>query len=153
MEYIVSKGDNLTKIAKKFNTTIEDIVINNNITNDYKNSILHMDFRIGNVMFGNNGEIGLIDFESMKNGEYVFDFVKMHRVLTEDKFNILLLGYKEIRKIDDNFFEKLDFYSLFDSYTSLWWSASKNKTDSDFYRTNYAIVMKYLGVLNEKGNI
>ena len=73
--------------------------------------------------------------------------------LTEDKFNILLLGYKEIRKIDDNFFEKLDFYSLFDSYTSLWWSASKNKTDSDFYRTNYAIVMKYLGVLNEKGNI
>lgn len=33
MEYIVSKGDNLTKIAKKFNTTIEDIGINNNITN------------------------------------------------------------------------------------------------------------------------
>lgn len=111
-----------------------------------------MDFRIGNLMFKKD-EIGLIDMESMKNGEYVFDFVKMHRVLTEDKFNILLLGYKEIRKIDDNFFEKLDFYSLFDSYTSLWWSASKNKTDSDFYRTNYAIVRKYLGVLNEKGNI
>lgn len=126
--------------------------INNKLKDNYKNCILHMDFRIGNLMFKKE-EIGLIDMESMKNGEYVFDFVKMHRVLTEDKFNILLLGYKEIRKIDDNFFEKLDFYSLFDSYTSLWWSASKNKTDSDFYRTNYAIVRKYLGVLNEKGNI
>ena len=52
-----------------------------------------MDFRIGNVMFGKNDEIGLIDLESMKNGEYVFDFVKMHRVLTEDKFNILLLNF------------------------------------------------------------
>ncbi len=126
--------------------------IDNELKDNYKNCILHMDFRIGNLMFKKD-EIGLIDMESMKNGDYVFDFVKMHRVLTEDKFNILLLGYKEIRKIDDNFFKKLDFYSLFDSYTSLWWSASKNKTDSDFYRTNYAIVMKYLGVLNEKGNI
>lgn len=126
--------------------------INNELKDNYKNCILHMDFRIGNLMFKKD-EIGLIDMESMKNGEYVFDFVKMHRVLTEDKFNILLLGYKEIRKIDDNFFEKLDFYSLFDSYTSLWWSVSKNKIDSDFYRTNYAIVMKYLGILNEKGNI
>lgn len=126
--------------------------INNKLKDNYKNSILHMDFRIGNLMF-NGEEVGLIDMESMKNGEYVFDFVKTHRVLTEDKFNTLLSGYKEIRKIDDNFFERLDFYSLFDSYTSLWWSASRNKTDSDFYRMNYAIVMKYLGVLNEKRDV
>lgn len=147
--------DVLSKVFGKDNETIYNYLknyINNELKDNYKNSILHMDFRIGNLMF-NGEEIGLIDMESMKNGEYVFDFVKTHRVLAEDKFNTLLSGYKEIRKIDDNFFDKLDFYSLFDSYTSLWWSASRNRTDSDFYRMNYAIVMKYLGVLNEKRNV
>ena len=145
----------LSKVFGKDNETIYNYLkgyINDELKDNYKNSILHMDFRIGNLMF-NGEEVGLIDMESMKNGEYVFDFVKTHRVLSEDKFNILLSGYKEIRKIDDNFFDKLDFYSLFDSYTSLWWSASRNKTDSNFYKMNYAIVMKYLGVLNEKGNV
>ena len=103
--------ETLEKIfGKENNKKISDFLsnyINEKLSNNYKNSILHMDFRIGNVMFGKNDEIGLIDLESMKNGEYVFDFVKMHRVLTEDKFNILLLGYKEIRKIDDNFFEEM----------------------------------------------
>lgn len=118
----------------------------------YQNSILHMDFRIGNLIFRDE-DVGLIDMESMKNGEYVFDFVKTNRVLAKDKFLILLNGYKEIKNIDDNFYDKLNFYSLFDSYTSLWWSASRNKTDSDFYKMNYEIVMDYLGVLNEKGNL
>ncbi len=126
--------------------------INNEIKGNYRNVILHMDFRIGNLIFDKN-EVGLIDMESMKNGEYVFDFVKSHRVLDKEKFNILLSGYQEIRKVDDNFFHKLDFYSLYDSYTSLWWSVSRNRTDSDFYKLNYDIVKKYLGALNEKGDI
>ena len=145
----------LRKVFGKDNEIIYNYLknyINNELKDNYKNSILHMDFRIGNLMF-NEDEIGLIDMESMKNGEYVFDFVKTHRVLTEDKFDILLSGYKEIRKVDDNFFDKLDFYSLFDSYTSLWWSASHNRTDSDFYKMNYAIDMKYLGGLDEKRNV
>lgn len=147
--------DVLKQVFKDDNETIYNYLkkyINEKLKNNYNNSILHMDFRIGNLMFNDN-EIGLIDMESMKNGEYVFDFVKTHRVLTKDKFDILLSGYKEIRKIDNDFFQKLDFYSLFDSYTSLWWSASRNKTDSDFYKMNYAIVIEYLGVLNEKGNL
>ena len=47
-------------------------------------------------------------------------------------------------KIDNNFYEKLDFYSLFDSYTSLWWCINKNQIDTDFYKLNYDIVINYL---------
>lgn len=45
-----------------------------------------MSFRIGNIMFSDNNEIGLIDLKSMKNGEYVFDFIKMKRLFNDDNF-------------------------------------------------------------------
>lgn len=147
--------DVLRNVFEKDNDIIYNYLknyITNNLKGKYKNSILHMDFRIGNLIIDNN-RIGLIDMESMKNGEYAFDFVKLYRVLSDSNFNVLLSGYKEKGKIDKNFMSKLNFYTLYDSYTSLWWSASRNKTDSDFYKMNYAIVKKYLGVLNEKGYI
>lgn len=127
--------------------------INNNINDNYKNSILHMDFRIGNVMVGNDCKISLIDLESMKNGEYVFDFVKMNRLLNDNKFLKFMEGYNTIRQVEDNFNERLNFYSLFDSYTSLWWCINKNQLDTDFYKLNYEIVMKYLNKLNMDGEI
>ena len=124
----------------------------NELDNNYKNVILHMDYRIGNLIF-NDDDVTLIDMESMKNGDYVFDFVKTNRVLTKCKFKLLLDGYKLVSDIGDNFVNRLNFYSLFDSYTSLWWSASRGRTDSDFYKLNYKIVMEYLDILNEKGYI
>ena len=127
--------------------------IKQNLANNYKNSILHMDFRIGNLMFGKENKIGLIDLESMKNGDYVFDFVKMKRLLDKDKFEMFLSGYDSIKIRDDNFDERLNFYSLFDSYTSLWWCVSKKQLDSDFYKFNYDIVRKYLEKLNKTGHI
>ena len=136
----------LKDVLKDENTIIYNYLknyIENKLKDNYKNAILHMDFRVGNLIFRDN-DVGIIDMESMKNGEYVFDFVKTSRILPKNKFNIILDGYKSIRDIDINFFEKLDFYVLFDSYTSLWWSLSKNKTNSDFYKMNYIIVQKYL---------
>jgi Ser/Thr protein kinase RdoA (MazF antagonist) len=126
--------------------------IKEKLTNNYKNSILHMDFRIGNLMFKKHS-VGLIDMESMKNGDYVFDFVKINRSLPKEKFALVLNGYEEIKPLDSNFNERLDFYSLFDSYTSLWWSVAHNRCDSDFYKMNYNIVIKYLDMLNKKGTI
>jgi len=117
--------------------------INNDIKGNYKNSILHMDFRIGNLIF-NNDKISLIDMDSMKNGDYICDFFRMYNDLSKEKFNILLSGYKEIRNIDDNFYERLKFYSLFTSYIVLYWCISRNKKDDDFYNKNYNIVMNYL---------
>ena len=122
--------------------------INNNIKDNYKNTILHMDFRIGNLIFNNNG-IYLIDMDSMKNGDYICDFFKMYNSLSKERFNILLSGYKEIRNIDDNFYERLNFYRLFTSYTVLNWCISRNRKDSDHYNKNYNIVMKYLNDLKK----
>lgn len=127
--------------------------IRQNLANNYKNSILHMDFRIGNLIFGKENEIGLIDLESMKNGEYVFDFVKVKRLFNKDKWEIFLSGYDSVKLREDNFEERLRFYSLFDSYTSLWWCVSRNKLDTDFYRMNYNIVMEYLDKLHRTGDI
>lgn len=127
--------------------------IKQNLTNNYNNSILHMDFRIGNLMFGKENEVGLIDLESMKNGEYVFDFVKMKRLFNNDKFEMFLSGYDSIKPRQDNFRERLDFYSLFDSYTSLWWCVSRNQLDTDFYKLNYNIVIKYLEKINKVESI
>ena len=149
--------ETLEKIfGKENNKKISDFLsnyINEKLSNNYKNSILHMDFRIGNVMFGKNDEIGLIDLESMKNGEYVFDFVKVNRLFNNDKFLKFMEGYNTIKAVDSNFEERLNFYSLFDSYTSLWWCATKNQLDSEFYKLNYKIVMKYLAKLNKDGVI
>ena len=133
--------------GKKNNNIIYNYIkkyINNKIKNNYKSSVLHMDFRIGNLIFKECNNVGLIDLESMKTGDYVFDFVKLNRILSEENFNILLNGYKYIKKINNDFYEKLDFYSLFDSYTSLWWCINKNQIDTDFYKLNYDIVINYL---------
>lgn len=133
--------------GKKNNNIIYNYIkkyINDKVKNNYKSSVLHMDFRIGNLIFKKCNNVGLIDLESMKTGDYVFDFVKLNRILSEDNFNILLNDYKNIKEIDNNFYEKLDFYSLFDSYTSLWWCINKNQIDTDFYKLNYDIVINYL---------
>ena len=144
------------ELAKIFGKEDNDVIqnflsefISKKIKDNYKNCILHMDFRVGNIMIANNNEVGIIDLESMKNGEYVFDFVKMNRIFNEDNFNIFLDGYKSVKSIDADFDEKLKFYSFFDSYTSLYWCVSKNQTDLDFYKLNHSIAMKYLGLIKK----
>lgn len=119
------------------------------IESNYNNSIMHMDFRFGNLIFGIK-DISVIDFESTKNGDYVFDFVKMNRLLNQNNFKYVINGYKTKKEMDNNFFGKLKFYSLFDSYTSLYWCAANNQTDGEFYKVNYEIVKKFLSEENEK---
>lgn len=147
LETIFGKEEN-----QKINKCLKQYIAKK-LVNGYKNSILHMDFRIGNLMFSQQNKIGLIDLESMKNGDYVFDFVKMNRILSKEKFEILLNGYNSIKKIEDNFEERLNFYSLFDSYTSLWWCVSRKQLNTDFYKLNYDIVANYLAKINKTGNI
>lgn len=133
--------------GRKDNKLIVDFLenfITKKIKPNYKNSLLHMDYRVGNIIIDENQNAGIIDLESMKNGDYVFDFVKMNRIFDKDNFNVFLKGYQSIREINSDFNEKLKFYSFFDSYTSLLWCYVNNQKNSDFYNLNYSIVNQYL---------
>ncbi len=123
--------------------------IEKRIENNYKNCLLHMDFRVGNVIIDENMNVGVIDLESMKNGEYVFDFVKINRIFNKNNFKTFLEGYKSEKKIDTSFSDKLKFYSFFDSYTSLYWCYTNAQVDSDFYKLNYKIVIDFLGEIKD----
>lgn len=123
--------------------------IDKRIKNNYKNCLLHMDFRVGNVIIDDNMNAGIIDLESMKNGEYVFDFVKINRIFNKNNFNIFLEGYKSEKELGSDFSDKLKFYSFFDSYTSLYWCYINRQTESNFYKLNYEIVIKFLGEIKD----
>lgn len=140
-EYLEKSNYSLKTILKNNNVIYEFILSEiKNIKKDYDNVILHLDYRVGNILFGD--KVYLIDFESMKNGDSCFDFLKMYRSLSKKQFNEFLKGYNSIRKSDDKLKERIEFYNIFDAYTSLNWCIERNCIDSEFYQKNYKILMK-----------
>ena len=124
-----------------------------NILGNYSNCIIHTDFRIGNVIF-NKRKVGLIDMESIKSGDYVFDFVKMRKIFNDKNFKIFLDGYSKERIIDDYFYDRLKFYGLFDSIISIEWCNKNNRTSDDYYYNNCKYLLDYLKeIKNGKWNI
>ncbi|MBR6689889.1 MAG: aminoglycoside phosphotransferase family protein [Bacilli bacterium] len=115
--------------------------LNEQIKNNYPLTLLHMDFRPGNIII--NDKLYLIDFESVKNGDPVFDFIKIKRLLTKKQFNKILEGYKKNRELPNDFENKVRFYNLFDSYTALDWCISNNQIDTDYYKLNMKEIKKY----------
>lgn len=115
--------------------------LNNDIKNNYELAMLHMDFRPGNIII--NDDMYLIDFESVKNGDPVFDFIKIKRLLSKKQFDKFLEGYKLNKELPDNFNNKVDFYNIFDAYTALDWCISNNQENSDYYNLNMKEIKKY----------
>lgn len=152
----MAKRDLDNIIGLKNNRILCDFItlyIDKNIKNKYDTCMLHMDFRVGNLIFDNE-KISLIDLESVKNGDYVFDFVKIKRIFNKKNFEILMDGYTEKRKINSDFEDKLKFYSLFDAYTSIHWCVCRKMEDSKYYKINLEILQKYLEeISNGKWNI
>ena len=105
---------------------------------EYDPKCIHTDFRIGNLIF--NEKVNLIDLESTKSGDPVFDFVKLYRIFDTQKFNLFKEGYESVRKLDPKFDEKLHFYNLYDAFTTTGWCIEVNRYNSDFYKFN----MKFL---------
>ena len=112
--------------------------LDNYIKMNYYKTLVHMDFRLGNLIF--NDKVYLIDFESIKVGDPVFDFIKMKRILSKKQFNLLLKNYKYK---DNNFYKKMEFYNLFDAYTALEWCINNKQINSDYYNLNLKEVKKY----------
>lgn len=142
----------LYKYAEKSNKNLENVLDNNekiygsiinsieSIKGTYENVILHLDFRVGNIIFGDKEY--LIDFESMKSGDPAFDFLKMKRILSDEKFDIFMEGYKNVKNIDNSILERINFYNIFDAYTAVNWCYERNKLDSDFCKESIKILKK-----------
>ena len=111
------------------------------IKNNYSLTLLHMDFRPGNIII--NDKLYLIDFESVKNGDPVFDFIKIKRLVSKKQFGKILEGYKKNRELPNDFEEKINFYNLFDAYTALDWCISNDQVDTDYYKLNMKEIKKY----------
>lgn len=140
LDMVNSELENYLGIA--LNTKIQDYLrkqIDGLIKNNYHNSITHMDFRIGNLIIDNNN-VSLIDFENVKNGDYVFDFVKSFKILSKQQFQLLLKGFKTEFEVDKDFYERLKFYLLFDSYTCIYWCIQNNQVKGTFFKNNMKVV-------------
>ena len=143
IEYIHRSADkSLNNLNSIFDQNEEVYKYINNeihkIEGTYENVILHLDYRIGNVIF-NDSEY-LIDFESMKSGDSAFDFLKIYRLLNKKRFEIFVEGYKSVRNIDNNTLNKIEFYNIFDAYTALNWCRDHDKIGSKFYYKNMKIL-------------
>ena len=100
----------------------------------------HLDFRPGNIIY--NDKPNIIDLESMRCGDSAFDFVKMSRLLNDDKFKIFLDGYSSVRNLPNDFLDKLKFYRLFDAYTSINWCILHDAISSEYYERNMNAIKK-----------
>lgn len=112
---------------------------------DYDSRCIHADFRMGNLIL--NDSIYLIDLESVRSGDPIFDFVKLYRVFSKDNFELFKEGYESIRKLDVEFEKKLHFYNLYDAFTTAGWCIEANRYESNFYNFNMNFLkeeMKYI---------
>lgn len=128
-------------LDKMFLVKVYNYLVSNIKELKYTPCTLHLDYRVGNVIMDKEA-VTTIDFESVTIGDYHFDFVKMYRLLSHEQFKLLLDGYKNNREVEDNFYELLDFYNIFDAFCTLDWCIKRNRQDSDFYRDNFKILEK-----------
>ncbi len=120
-------------------------------TLSYESHPMHADFRMGNLILGKDPY--LIDLESVKSGDPVFDFVKLYRIFSKDKFSLFKEGYESVRKLDSDFLDRLHFYNLYDSFTTMGWCIEVNRYESDFYNFNKKFFKEEMNYLCEKGVI
>ncbi len=138
----------LTEVLdKKFIDKIYNYLVGNVKNLVYEPAVLHMDYRIGNILFDDNDLI-IFDFESVKIGDPYFDFVKLNRLLKGEKFKIMLDGYSGVKNLNENFQLNLNFYNIYEAFGALNWCIERGRLDSDFYNENLRVLEDFIE-LNE----
>ncbi|WP_432662133.1 aminoglycoside phosphotransferase family protein [Wukongibacter baidiensis] len=137
-------ADLLNKCIKLFNLYYENLP-----QPDYP-SVVHMDYRPGNILIKNSRIVGLVDFENARIGSADVDFSKM-KIYVWDQFTEtkkeFLKGYREIRPLPD--IEKtLPFYMLFNIFTGVGWCVKREKINDSFYCEN---IMKLKDIIRRSG--
>lgn len=122
----------LDKCIKLFNLYYKDLP-----KPDYP-SIVHMDYRPGNILIRNSNVVGLLDFETARIGSADVDFSKM-KLFVWDLFpntrKNFLEGYSNIRALPE-FERTLPFYLLFNTFTGVGWCVKRGKTSDNFCNQN-----------------
>ncbi|MCH4888108.1 aminoglycoside phosphotransferase family protein [Acidaminobacter sp. JC074] len=111
-------------------------------------SLLHFDFRPGNVLILDDKITGLIDFESARGGAPGLDFTKIKTDLW-DKYPEtkapFIEGYETMSPLPD-LDNALPLYEFFFGFGGLAWCIRRKKLDDPFYDENLKQVTQYLHV-------
>ncbi|SKC92088.1 phosphotransferase family protein [Maledivibacter halophilus] len=101
-------------------------------------SIVHMDYRPGNILIKDSNIVGLLDFETVRIGSADVDFSKI-KLFVWDLYpgsrKSFLLGYSNIRSLPD-IERTLPFYQLFNTFTGVGWCVKRGKTNDSFCNQN-----------------
>lgn len=109
-------------------------------------SIVHMDYRPGNILVKDSEIVGILDFESTRIGSADIDFTKMKLYVwdifkgTKEEF---LKGYRSIRRLPE-LDRTLNFYLLFNAFAGVSWCVKRGKTKDRFYAENMSALQEVI---------
>ncbi|MBN2794286.1 MAG: aminoglycoside phosphotransferase family protein [Clostridia bacterium] len=108
-------------------------------------SLIHFDFRPGNILVKENKIVGLIDFESSRGGSTDIDFTKV-KVYVWDLYShtkeAFIKGYESVRVLPP-IDKTLPLYLFFNGFGGLAWCARRNKLEDEFFIENYEQVKAF----------
>lgn len=113
-------------------------------------SVVHMDYRPGNLLIKDSNIAGLLDFENSRIGSADIDFSKM-KIYVWDLYpetkKEFLKGYSLIRPLPD-FERTLPFYVLFNTFTGVSWCVKRGKIYDNFCNQN---IIKLKEIITQSG--
>ncbi len=106
--------------------------------------VVHLDFRLGNLLADGETLTGLIDFETSRFGATEIDFTKLDRDVFEGKsdlFDAYQQGYGQVRT-PEPIEVYLPYYRLFEALTGIGWCVQRGlDRHQQFFNHNYARVL------------
>lgn len=111
--------------------------------------LVHGDYRPGNVLIQEGRITGLLDFESTRGGDAVWDFVKIESRVwdrwpgTRPGF---LEGYVSVRSLPD-IERTLPFYRLYSAFGGVGWCVRRSAVDTPFLGENMDMLTQVLAGL------
>lgn len=108
--------------------------------------LVHLDFRLGNLLVNKGKLVGVIDFETSRSGSACIDFTKIAESLWKEHPNtkqVFIDGYESIRKLPD--IEKtLPIYTIYNAIGGIVWCVRRDKLDDNFFNENLKVLTERL---------
>lgn len=109
---------------------------------DEPTCLTHCDFRFGNVLRRRDGQLSVIDFESAREGDGAYDFIKIWEQIGRGQdgreWASFLQGYATARPLPDNLKAKLEYYWFDLNFGYLYWAIDRG--DEPLFQQRLKIV-------------